>query len=102
MAVTVLTTDDLHVFKLELLSELKDFISSHQTAKKELLKSKDVREMLGISHGTLQTLRINGTLSYTKVGGTLYYEREDVMKAVNLNKHNATSNQKKKEMCHGK
>ena len=44
------------------------------TGRKDVLKSKDVRDMLGISAGTLQTLRINGTLAWSKIGGTYYLQ----------------------------
>ena len=57
-------------------------ISDH----KEWLKSADVRKMLGISSGTLQTLRINKTLPYTKIGGTIYYAYGDVTRVLNFNK----------------
>jgi hypothetical protein len=36
--------------------------------------------MLGISHGTLQNLRINRSLPYTKLGGIMFYKYEDIEK----------------------
>ena len=36
--------------------------------------------MLGISHGTLQNLRITRSLPYTKLGGIMFYRREDIEK----------------------
>ena len=50
------------------------------------LKSIEVKDMLGISDGTLQNLRINGTLPHTKVGGTIYYEYVDVIGLLKMNK----------------
>lgn len=44
------------------------------------LKSNDVKEMLGISHGTLQQLRDNKTLAYCKVGGIIFYDRLEIEK----------------------
>ncbi len=87
MIANVVTMEDLERFKKELLDEIKTLLSNSAPAKKQFLKSPDVREMLGISPGTLQTLRINGTLSYTKIGGTLYYEYADVVKIFEKNKH---------------
>ena len=56
---------------------------------KKWLKSPEVKELLGISSGTLQNLRINGTLPYTKVGGVLYYDYEEIMTVMEKNKiHN--------------
>ena len=91
--------DDLQVLKLELIEEVKNLVSSAISPQKNLLKSKDVRKMLGISHGTLQSLRNNGVLSYSKMGGTVYYEYADVMKALQKNKVGATPG---KEIGHGK
>ena len=86
MIANVVTMEDLQQFKKELLDEIKNLLSNSAPVKKQWLKSSNVREMLGISPGTLQTLRINGTLSYTKVGGTLYYEYSDVIKIFELNR----------------
>ncbi|MEX0314041.1 MAG: helix-turn-helix domain-containing protein, partial [Allomuricauda sp.] len=58
---------------------------NEQPAKK-WLKSPEVRELLGISPGTLQNLRINGTLPYTKVGGVLYYDYQEIMQVLEKNK----------------
>jgi hypothetical protein len=41
---------------------------------KRWLRSVEVRKLLNISPGTLQTLRNNGTLPYTKIGGLIYYD----------------------------
>ena len=46
----------------------------------------EVRELLGISPGTLQNLRVNGTLPYTKVGGVVYYQSDDILKMLEENR----------------
>ena len=68
MAATIITTEDLYIFKEELLVDIKAMIN-HQSgfAPKKWLKSPEVRDLLSISPGTLQNLRINGTLPYSKV-----------------------------------
>lgn len=90
MATTVLTTEDLQEFKMELLLELKDLLKSQTTLQpKKWLRSTEVREMLDISPGTLQNLRINGTLPYTKIGGVIYYEYSEILGVLNANRvHN--------------
>ena len=88
MAAQIITTEDLYVFKLELLQELKELIASLPTAPKKWLKSPEVRKILGISPGTLQNLRVNGTLPYTKVGGVIYYAYEDLTKVMEKNQVN--------------
>src|SRR3546814_8656650 len=80
MQVEILTREDLKQFKTELLEELKEALSGTRQQIKPWLKSAEVRRLLNISPGTLQTLRINGTLRSTKVGGSLYYKYEDILK----------------------
>lgn len=100
MAATVLTSEDLHDFKIELLDEFKKILN--QTPAKEAkqeetkwLKSHQVQRMLGISPGTLQNLRINGTVPYTKVGGVIFYSLDDINAILQKNKRNDFSNGKK-------
>lgn len=81
MAIEVITKDDLHAFRTELLQDLRQIISTVQpTQKKEWLKSPEVRQLLKISPGTLQNLRINGTLRFTKIGSIIYYNYDDIEK----------------------
>jgi hypothetical protein len=91
MAAQIITTEDLYIFKQELLQELKDIIVNLPTQQKKWLKSPEVRKMLGISPGTLQNLRINGTLPYTKVGGVVYYAYDDIVKVIERNQKNKLS-----------
>ncbi len=81
MPTQIITTDDLREFKIELLDEIRNIVSEQKSATtKKWLKSVEVRKLLNISPGTLQTLRINGTLPYTKIGGTNYYNLTDIEK----------------------
>jgi hypothetical protein len=41
-----------------------------------------VKNLLKISPGTLQNLRMNGTLRFTKIGGILYYKYEDIIEVL--------------------
>ncbi len=83
MAVNIITKEDLQEFKEELLEEIKKLFSFKSTEQKLWLRSAEVKELLKISSGTLQNLRINGTLSYTRIGGTLYYNYKDIEKLFN-------------------
>ena len=90
MPTSIITTEDLREFKLELLEDIKAIIN-HQSGfvPKKWLKSPEVRDLLSISSGTLQNLRINGTLPYTKVGGVIYYDYEEIQKVMQENRiHN--------------
>jgi hypothetical protein len=87
MSAQIITTDDLQEFKIELLEEIRAIVSEQKTAtSKKWLKSVEVRKLLSISPGTLQTLRINGTLPYTRIGGTNYYNLTDIEKLLSKNK----------------
>ena len=86
MAIEVITREDLNEFRILLLSDLKELLKANPQQTKQWLKSKEVRKLLNISPGTLQTLRINKTLTYTKIGGILYYDNADIDKLLAANK----------------
>ena len=90
MPTSIITTDDLREFKLELLDDIKELLQNQNGhSVKKWLKSKEVMKLLGISPGTLQNLRINGTIPYTKVGGVLYYDYGEIMEVLENNRvHN--------------
>ena len=80
MEIDIVTKEDLRRMKTEMIAEIREILeeevkkeSSHQW-----LRTAEVRKMLGISPGTLQSLRINGTLPYRKIGGSMYYRRKDI------------------------
>jgi hypothetical protein len=76
----LLTREDLQHFRAQLLTELREILQQSKQSTKQWLKSSEVRKMLGISHGTLQNLRITRSLPYTKLGGIMFYEYEDIEK----------------------
>ena len=93
MAVEILTTDDLYEFKLELLEEMKNAIQSLKPQEpKKYLKSSEVMELLSISPGTLQNLRLNGTLPYSKIGGIILYEEKEIERVLEENKFSIRQN----------
>ncbi|WP_045032935.1 helix-turn-helix domain-containing protein [Draconibacterium sediminis] len=74
MPAEILTTDDLRLFKIEILDEFKKLLKEHYgQPSKRWLWSSEIRELLGVSSRTLQNMRTNGTLPYTKVGGVMFY-----------------------------
>ena len=90
MSATIITTEDLREFKMELLDDIKQLLNNQSgQVTKKWLKSPEVRDLLGISPGTLQNLRINGTLPYTRIGGVLYYDYQEIMQVLEKNRiHN--------------
>lgn len=75
----LVTLGDLQEFKEDLLLSIKAIMQANppQTSKR-WLKSYELKKLLNISNGTLQTLRTNGTLPYTKMGGLIYYDADEI------------------------
>ena len=87
MPTSIITTDDLREFKMELLDDIKNLLTNQSKSKlKRYLKSSEVMDLLQVSPGTLQNLRINGTLPYTKVGGIIYYDAEEIQNVMTANR----------------
>ncbi|KFF73829.1 transcriptional regulator [Chryseobacterium sp. P1-3] len=80
MEISIVTKEDLKQLKKELLEEIKHLLENSMPIQKQWLRSSEVRKVLNISSGTLQTLRINGTLTYSKIGGSLFYSYKDIQK----------------------
>ena len=79
MALQVITADDLQQFREDLLNDIKKIFQMNTPQPyKKWLKSDELKKLLKVSAGTLQTLRINGTLKYTKLGGILYYDYDHI------------------------
>ena len=86
MAAEVITTDDLREFRMELLDELQTFVKQiAQKPTKRWLKSPQVKELMGISAGTLANLRVNGTLNYSKLGGIILYDYDHIVSVIESN-----------------
>ena len=86
MPTQIITTDDLREFKMELLKDIKTLLkATSSTTSKKYLKSSELMELLQVSPGTLQTLRINGTLPYTKIGGIIFYDVDEIEKVMKEN-----------------
>ncbi len=85
MSVEVVTKEDLQTFRLQLINDLKALLLYKQDAKKEWLRSGEVRKLLKISPGTLQNLRITGKLKSSKVGGINFYRYSEIEKLLDSN-----------------
>lgn len=84
MEIELVTLSDLENLKKEILSEIRRLLSgkSNELSDKKWLKSKEVQKLLGISPGTLQTLRNRAMIPYTRLGGVIYYNQEEVKKVL--------------------
>ena len=91
MIANILTHEDWEKFKTELIAELSTLFKNQTQPQKKWLKSEEVKKLLKVSPGTLQTLRINGTLHYTKLGGILYYDYDQIQKTFKDNQRPSNS-----------
>jgi len=84
----LVTLDDLATLKIDLLKDIGNLLQPLQSTNhsKRWLPSREVRKMLGVSAGTLQTLRVNGTLPFTKVGTIWLYNEGDIIRILESNK----------------
>jgi len=85
----LITTYDLQQFKKQLLEELLQALKTTAgTVPKKWIKSHEVRRLLKISPGTLQTLKASGVIPYSKVGGVHFYDYEDIQHVLESGKIN--------------
>ncbi len=80
MGVEILTKEDLVEFRTKLIKEIERLITKTEPKDEQWLRSTQVRELLNVSPGTLQNMRISGKLKYSKVGGIHFYRQSDVEK----------------------
>lgn len=75
----LVTIKDMEDFRVKLLMDIKMMLEGHlNKTTKRWLKSNEVKKMLGISSGTLQTLRNNSKIPFTKMGGLTYYDAAQI------------------------
>jgi len=75
----LVTLADLEKFRVTLMIDIKMMLEGHlDKPVKRWLKSYEVKKLLNISGGTLQTLRNNGKLPYTRIGGLIYYDASEI------------------------
>ncbi len=84
----IVTQSDLAELKEDMLQEFKRIVKECFSGApgKKWLKSAEVKKLLGISHGFLQSLRDSGVLPFTKIGGSIYYDYEDITFMMSANK----------------
>ena len=80
MAIDILTKQDLDDFKEELLAEIKKLIAGNNGQGSRWLKGKEVKRLLQISEGTLQSLRVKSLINFKKVGGNYFYVYEEIIR----------------------
>ena len=85
----IVTVEYLQQFKKQLVEELLTALKPQASLPaKKWMKSHEVRRLLKISPGTLQTLKSSGVIPYTKIGGVHFYDYEDIEKILASGKIN--------------
>jgi hypothetical protein len=83
----LITLEDLQRFQKEFFEKLETSLQQLKNiTPKKWMKSHEVRRMLKISPGTLQSLKSDGTLPYSKVGGIHFYDYEDIQRLLEKSK----------------
>lgn len=77
------TYGDLQMLKQalreELVQDLRRLLTEQAPKpQKQWLNNKAVRDLLGVSAGTLQSLRDNGILPFSRIGRHFYYDHSDI------------------------
>ncbi|MBI1342499.1 MAG: helix-turn-helix domain-containing protein [Terrimonas sp.] len=81
MSAEIVTKDDLELFRIRLISEIKSIVEVRlqpPPERPEGYKTSDVRKMLGCSVNKLVSLRITRKIRTKKIGGTIYYNKDDI------------------------
>jgi hypothetical protein len=77
LQVITLTLDELEQLIIKAVNTAVEK-ATERLAMPEVLKSADVKALLGCSDSTLQTLRLTGQLNPTQIGGTWYYNAKEL------------------------
>ena len=88
----IVTKEDLRQFGLLLVDKIEAVFKDKDSRRKETLepewlKSKAVRKLLDISAGSVQNLRTSQKVRFKKVLGSYYYNKEDLQKLFDDDKH---------------
>lgn len=75
----IVTLEKFNDFENRIFKELEE-LKQTSTTDNRWLKSSDVKDLLGISHGKLQDLRDRGLIPFTKLGGVIFYDRIEIEK----------------------
>jgi len=80
MSAEIVTKDDLQMFRIQLLDDIKRMLAGIPKAEKkdDWVKSSEARKILKASPGTLQNLRISGKLNPVKISGSWRYSLQEI------------------------
>jgi hypothetical protein len=86
MSILVITAEDLERQLQKVVDEVKFAVSNIDSSNVRWIRSKQVKELLGISDSKLQTMRINRSITYSQIDGTYFYDKESILSLLEQNK----------------
>jgi hypothetical protein len=86
MSILVITAEDLERQLQKVVDEVKSAVTITDSNNVRWIRSKQVKELLGISDSKLQTMRINRSITYSQIDGTYFYDKESILSLLEQNK----------------
>jgi hypothetical protein len=86
MSVIVLTAEELDHRLQKVVEAITNTIGRNDNIESRWIRSKQVKELLGISDSKLQTMRVNRSLTYSQIDGTYFYDRDSNIQILEQNK----------------
>ena len=86
MSVIVITAEELDHRLQKVVADITNTIGKNDNIESRWIRSKQVKELLGISDSKLQTMRINRSLTYSQIDSTYFYDRDSIMQILEQNK----------------
>ena len=86
MSVIVLTAEELDHRLQKVVEDITNTIGKNDNIESRWIRSKQVKELLGISDSKLQTMRVNRSLTYSQTDGTYFYDRDSILRILEQNK----------------
>jgi len=86
MSILVITAEDLERQLQKVVDEVKSAVTNNDSSNVRWIRSKQVKELLGISDSKLQTMRINRSITYSQIDGTYFYDKESILSLLDQNK----------------
>lgn len=86
MRIDIFTKEDFEEFRKLLIKDIIEIVNTKIQPTDKWLKSYEVRKLLNISQGTLQSLRDNKKIEYTKIGNIFLYNNKDIIKMLENNR----------------
>ena len=86
MSILVINAEDLERQLQKVVDEVKSAVTNNDSSNVRWIRSKQVKELLGISDSKLQTMRINRSITYSQIDGTYFYDKDSILSLLEQNK----------------